>query len=537
MKRMGIMVLLTLTAISMLGLPALSEASCLLPGGSKLAEGLAEGPRPLGGPISESRRLIPTNGTGGFSVFGADTIGKGGFSIGVGAFVEDAVCQGGGVEDFATLFVPLAYGILQNLDVMVSLPYTWYNAEKANYSGQGPDDLMFGLVYRFLDEKGPMPALAVVPYAAAPTGFRHQGTGRNAWDVGVSLAATKTFLPELLGHANVGYLFKGESHAVDLDDQFTSGVAAEYLFSKHLSFVGEAVADTNARTGKDRHSDWVAELRGGLRIRYGNFLVSLAGRKGLTNDAPDWGAFALITYTQAGPGAPERLNPPAGAGPGAGGAGGPAAGGPGAGGPAAGGPGAGGPAAGGPGAGGPAAGGPGAGGPAAGGPGAGGPAAGGPGAGGPAAGGPGAGGPGAGPGAGGPGPGAGGPGPLAAVPPAALPPPLRSALVDVHFEFDSYALTAEARSSLATLAEALKGNRSFTVLAEGHADERGTSEYNLALGDRRAQAVKDHLTSLGVEPSRVDTMSYGEERPLDPGHDEMSWALNRRVHFTVRVRQ
>jgi peptidoglycan-associated lipoprotein len=123
------------------------------------------------------------------------------------------------------------------------------------------------------------------------------------------------------------------------------------------------------------------------------------------------------------------------------------------------------------------------------------------------------------------------------VPPVALPPPLRSALVDVRFEFDSYDLTPDAKATLATLAEALKGHRAFNLLAEGYADERGTDEYNLALGAKRAQAVKDYLASLGVEPSRLDTISYGEERPLDPGHDEMAWALNRRVHFTVRVRQ
>ncbi len=71
---------------------------------------------------------------------------------------------------------------------------------------------------------------------------------------------------------------------------------------------------------------------------------------------------------------------------------------------------------------------------------------------------------------------------------------------------------------------------------EGHADERGTSEYNLALGEKRAQAVKDYLVGLGVSASRLSTISYGEERPLDPGHNELSWVLNRRAHFLLRAR-
>jgi peptidoglycan-associated lipoprotein len=124
---------------------------------------------------------------------------------------------------------------------------------------------------------------------------------------------------------------------------------------------------------------------------------------------------------------------------------------------------------------------------------------------------------------------------VAAVPPAALPPPVRSAIRDLHYEFDRYDLTTEARRLLEDLAQALKANPAFRVLIEGHADERGTTEYNLALGQRRAQAAKDYLVSLGVEADRIDTISYGEERPLDPGHDELAWALNRRAHFVVRT--
>jgi peptidoglycan-associated lipoprotein len=121
------------------------------------------------------------------------------------------------------------------------------------------------------------------------------------------------------------------------------------------------------------------------------------------------------------------------------------------------------------------------------------------------------------------------------VPPGALPPPVRAAVRDLHYEFDRYDLTDEARRTLDDLAQALKANPAFNILVEGHADERGTTEYNLALGQKRAQAAKDYLVSLGVDASRIDTISYGEERPLDPSQNELAWALNRRAHFVVRT--
>jgi peptidoglycan-associated lipoprotein len=139
------------------------------------------------------------------------------------------------------------------------------------------------------------------------------------------------------------------------------------------------------------------------------------------------------------------------------------------------------------------------------------------------------------------------PGPTAAVTPPptpapppvlapspALPPAIRAVLRDLHFEFDRWELTPEARRILDELATAMKAYPRLGLMVEGHADERGTSEYNLALGARRAQSARDYLVSLGIEPERVETMSYGEERPLDPGHNEMAWALNRRAHFVVK---
>jgi peptidoglycan-associated lipoprotein len=122
------------------------------------------------------------------------------------------------------------------------------------------------------------------------------------------------------------------------------------------------------------------------------------------------------------------------------------------------------------------------------------------------------------------------------VPPAALPPPVRSALQDVYFEFDRSDLTPDARRTLDVLAQAMKGFPALALVIEGHADERGTTEYNLALGAKRAQAARDYLIGVGIDPGRLETVSFGEERPFDPGRTERSWALNRRVHFVVKSR-
>ena len=83
------------------------------------------------------------------------------------------------------------------------------------------------------------------------------------------------------------------------------------------------------------------------------------------------------------------------------------------------------------------------------------------------------------------------------------------------------------------MGQALKANPAFVVTLEGHADERGTVEYNIALAEQRAQAAKAYLVALGIDASRIDTVSFGEQRPLDAGHDELAWAINRRVHFVV----
>ncbi len=107
-------------------------------------------------------------------------------------------------------------------------------------------------------------------------------------------------------------------------------------------------------------------------------------------------------------------------------------------------------------------------------------------------------------------------------------------LGDVYFAFDSYVLSEAAKSTLGVNANWLKANASARVQVEGHCDERGTNEYNMVLGANRARAAYDYLRSLGVSESRMSTVSYGEELPLDPAHNEAAWAKNRRAHFNVQ---
>ncbi len=106
-------------------------------------------------------------------------------------------------------------------------------------------------------------------------------------------------------------------------------------------------------------------------------------------------------------------------------------------------------------------------------------------------------------------------------------------LETVYFEFDSSELSPEAAAKLKQNADWIEGNPDYTIQIQGHCDERGTIEYNLALGERRANAVKDYLVSLGVDGGRLRTVTYGEEKPADPGHTEAAWAKNRRAEFLI----
>jgi peptidoglycan-associated lipoprotein len=110
------------------------------------------------------------------------------------------------------------------------------------------------------------------------------------------------------------------------------------------------------------------------------------------------------------------------------------------------------------------------------------------------------------------------------------------AFKDVLFDFDKFSLKPESRDNLKELAAWLTKNKDKGVLIEGNCDERGATEYNLALGERRAKEAMKYLVELGVDAKRIKTISYGKERPLDPGNDEEAWAKNRRDHFVVTTK-
>ncbi|MGA2518268.1 MAG: peptidoglycan-associated lipoprotein Pal [Thermodesulfobacteriota bacterium] len=106
-------------------------------------------------------------------------------------------------------------------------------------------------------------------------------------------------------------------------------------------------------------------------------------------------------------------------------------------------------------------------------------------------------------------------------------------LKDIHFDFDKYNIRPGDAEIVRENAALLKKYPKVKVQIEGHCDERGTTEYNLALGERRANSTKKYLISLGISATRISTISYGKERPLDPGHNEEAWAKNRRAHTVI----
>jgi peptidoglycan-associated lipoprotein len=109
-------------------------------------------------------------------------------------------------------------------------------------------------------------------------------------------------------------------------------------------------------------------------------------------------------------------------------------------------------------------------------------------------------------------------------------------LKDTFFDFDKFNVRADQRDGLAADAEWLKKYQKVQVRVEGHCDERGTAQYNMALGEKRASAVKDYLTSLGIDAGRIETVSYGKEKPFVKGHNEEAWAQNRRGHFVITAK-
>jgi peptidoglycan-associated lipoprotein len=103
----------------------------------------------------------------------------------------------------------------------------------------------------------------------------------------------------------------------------------------------------------------------------------------------------------------------------------------------------------------------------------------------------------------------------------------------IHFAFDSAAIKSSEKSNLESVAAALKSDSSLKLLIEGNCDDRGTEEYNRSLGERRALAAREALAKDGIDPSRVRTLSFGKDKPADPGHDESAWAKNRRDDFVL----
>lgn len=103
----------------------------------------------------------------------------------------------------------------------------------------------------------------------------------------------------------------------------------------------------------------------------------------------------------------------------------------------------------------------------------------------------------------------------------------------VYFAYDQSTISAEGQSTLQEIGKLMKEVPEISARVEGHADERGTNDYNMALGERRAKSVNDYLASYGIQGSRLSTISYGEEKPAMEGHDESNWSKNRRVEFTT----
>lgn len=116
-------------------------------------------------------------------------------------------------------------------------------------------------------------------------------------------------------------------------------------------------------------------------------------------------------------------------------------------------------------------------------------------------------------------------------PPPEPPPPPPLEMVTIHFEFDKYRLTEESRDIIVANAVALGEHQSAVIRIEGHCDERGTDEYNMALGEKRAMTARDYLINYGISSDRISIISYGESRPVDTGHNEEAWAKNRRDEF------
>lgn len=387
-------------------------------------------------PLAQQRNYQPLGTTGVYSVFGAKTLKKGQIAIGLAAdFAPDAYYDDDSHPDQKTMALQFGYGITENFDIGLDLPFTWWYPDNAGWHEQGLDDLSIGLRYRLLDEKESMPGIAILGAVTFPTGDEDKGLSTGGTDFESKLIMSKRLGP-VNTHLNIGYSWPG-TKKYDLQDGLTYGIGMDFSVSSQTQLLAELVGNKNRYT-KDLHPKGDAdplEIRAGVRIISDRGLITTLGvGVGLSNASPDYRALAVLTYTYP----PEARRV------------------------------------------------------------------------------------------------------IKVKEPEAPPKPLgeelyKIVLEDVHFEFDKSTLTNTARSILDMNGKRLKENPGIKVIIEGHCDERGSNEYNLALGERRAVSVKNYLSSLGIENKRMKTVSYGEERPLDPGHNERAWALNRRAHFVIEV--
>lgn len=387
-------------------------------------------------PLAQQRNYQPLGTTGVYSVFGAKTLKKGQIAIGLAAdFAPDAYYDDDSHPDQKTMALQFGYGITENFDIGLDLPFTWWYPDNAGWHEQGLDDLSIGLRYRLLDEKESIPGIAILGAVTFPTGDEDKGLSTGGTDFESKLIMSKRLGP-VNTHLNIGYSWPG-TKKYDLQDGLTYGIGMDFSVSSQTQLLAELVGNKNRYT-KDLHPKGDAdplEIRAGVRIISDRGLITTLGvGVGLSNASPDYRALAVLTYTYP----PEARRV------------------------------------------------------------------------------------------------------IKVKEPEASPKPLgeelyKIVLEDVHFEFDKSTLTNTARSILDMNGKRLKENPGIKVIIEGHCDERGSNEYNLALGERRAVSVKNYLSSLGIENKRMKTVSYGEERPLDPGHNERAWALNRRAHFVIEV--
>lgn len=393
-------------------------------------------------PQAEAWGHKPVGDTGIFTVVGTRTLPQGAFGVGLGWYGIEAITEAGGDDlDQNTFYVPLAYGIRNNLQIEANLPFTFWEADKSKTNKAGLDDITVGVRYRFLDEAAGRPGLGILGFVAAPTASKDKGIGTKETDYGAKLLLTKT-LGTVETNVNVGYTVVGEPPEFKRDNEVTYGVGLAFPAGKKLQGLAEIAGNS------DRNPDHAAsrqlEGRAGLRYVTDKVVAHFGASRAFTSSSPDWGLTAGVAFLF---GVKKAEAAPAAA-----------------------------------------------------------PAA-------PAA-------------------------PAAAAPaaPAAVPASLVAALEDVHFDFDRAALRPEGKKILDRAAEELKKNPGVAVVVEGHTCDIGTTEYNLALGDRRARSAYNYLVLLGIPADRLSTISYGEEKPAYPNDVEANRAKNRRAHFTVKTR-